>query len=243
MQTTRMKSLATTGTMLMVLFPMLAHSDQAPILAEVNLYSQSMAQLEGGEGNKTLSEVYANGRVVAEKLARVLESLSNDDYAISEKGMKGFFVFREETVGVLPDMKFFKELAGRRGTRGDVEFFSLMIDVYHDGTWPAFIQQQTDYSGCTVFGDGTLTKLYIEATKLKKTASATYQKQLGELIEEIQSNLTEVVCVCGNADSVIKELTLFSKSAPNADFIAEIKSRITEVKARKSKDRFVCHSG
>jgi len=243
MQTGLIKYLAILLTILMSSCPVLAQSDQSIILAEVNQYSQSMTRLENREGNKTLSEVYAEGHRVALKLSSVLESLSAEDYSLAKKDMKGFFVFREETVGVSPDMNFFKKLADQRGSREDIEFFSLMVDVYHNGTWPVFIEQQTDYSGCTSFGGGMLTKLYIRATQIHLTAQAAYQEPLKELIEKIQSELTSVACACGSADTVINELTLFVEKAPNAAIIEKVRNRLAAVKTGNTRDRFVCHSG
>jgi hypothetical protein len=69
--------------------------------------------------------------------------------------MKGFVVNREETVFVQPDTNFWVTLAGSKGQNADQQFFQLQKKTYPDSVWPAYVQQQTDYSGCTDFQDGT----------------------------------------------------------------------------------------
>jgi len=243
---------------LMVAFPMLAFGSQPPIpaggdiISSVRTYSDSMAQLERGQGEITVGDIYATGLALGEKLQEFngvgkpipLEALSGEDYAFVQQHMKGFFVFREEIVGVKPNMAFFKELAARKGSQEDVDFFDLMAEVYGDGIWPAFVEQQTDYSGCGSYGDGARTRIYLHAAKLKTPVNEAYKKEIDGMIKGLkESFIADGTCVCGGADAVIKELSLFIEKAPDADFIEEVKQLLSKVKAGKSRMGFYCQTG
>jgi hypothetical protein len=211
-----------------------------------------MEQLERGQGEKTVGDLYVEGLALGEKLQEFrgsgqpipLEALSEEDYDFVQQHMKGFFVFREEIVGVEPRMTFFKALAARKGSQEDVDFFNLMTEVYGDGIWPAYVEQQTDYSGCGSYGDGARTRIYLGAVKLKAPVNNAYREQIDGMIKGLKESLiTDGLCVCGGADSVIKELTLFIEKAPNANFIEDVKQLLAKVKAGKSKMGFFCHTG
>lgn len=240
----RKKLLTGISALLVVALSMPARGDQTAIFAEVHHYADSMAQFEAGKSAKTLGEIYAKGRAVGQQLAPILESLSDSDFALADEEMKGFFVFREEVVGVEPEMTFFKKLADRKGTQEDRDFFGYMTEVYGSGTWPAYVFQQTDYSGCDSYGDGTRTRLYVKAIKIGPLANATYRAELNKTIGELRGGfVSDGQCVCDGADSVTKELTMFIEQAPNASFIGDVKDVLAKVKAGKSKMRFSCVSG
>jgi len=252
---TRIRSVVALG---MALFSVLAFGGQPPVAADndiissVRSYSADMEQLERGHGNKTVGDLYVEGIVLGEKLQEFkgegkpipLEALSKEDYVFVQQHMKGFFVFRKEIVGVEPRMTFFKDLAVRRGSQEDVDFFKLMTEVYGDGIWPAYTKQVTDYSGCGSYGDGTRTRIYLEAIKIKTPENVAYRKSIDEMIKGLKESLiTDGTCVCGGAETVIKELSLFIESAPNATFIEDVKQLLAKVKAGKSKMGFFCRPG
>jgi hypothetical protein len=239
-------------------FPMLTFGNQPAdhadgyLISSVRSYSDSMAQLERGQGGITVGDIYVKGLSLGEKLLEFkgsgelvpLEAMSEEDYAFVQQHMKGFFVFREEIVGVEPKMTFFKELAARRGSQEDVDFFDLMTEVYGDGIWPAYVEQQTDYSGCDSYGDGARTRIYLDAVKIRTPVNEAYRIKVDEMIKGLkESFITDGICVCGGADAVIRELSLFIEKAPDADFIEDVKQLLAKVKAGKPKMKFYCQTG
>lgn len=250
------KLFVTISTILIISFPIQSYGKNTSILNEVRMYSQSVGQFEKGAGNKTLGEIYVNGLVLAEKLvdhmhkwseeSDVLESLSDEDYLFVQKEMKGFYVTRHEIVDVSPDMKFFNKMAIIGGAQEDKDFFYFMAEIYPYGIWPIFMQEQTPYSACDIYGDGVLTNLYIEteSPKLKKITHVKYKEEISEIREGMKSRLSEDGgCACGGADTVIKELTLFIGSVPKANFIADVKRLLFVVKSGKSTIRLFCQTG
>jgi hypothetical protein len=126
------KSIVPAVLLMMWILPMQVYGDQPSILAEVHRYSEQVAQFESGKSKQSLDDLYLDGDVLADELSEVLESLSDQDYELAQQEMKGFFVFREEIVGVKPRWLFFKELAQSKGSKEDIDFFSFMADVYGD---------------------------------------------------------------------------------------------------------------
>ncbi len=228
----------------MLLFPAFASAGGVTLPAEVQTYGQAVREwMAGQREHSKLSDIYQQGRTLAQQLAPKLESLSEVDYAHLAETMRGFWVFREEVVGIEPKFDFFYALAKKSGTPEDVAFFGLMVQIYGQGTWPAYLEQQTDYSGCSRFGDGTLTTLFLAAQPLRRTMHGIYRTELDDLIRAMQAQLTSPTCVCGDANTVLKELTLFTKKMPRARFMDQVQQRISTIKAGKSQDRFMCQSG
>lgn len=132
-----------------------------------------------------------------------------------------------------PKFNFFIQLAKDNKTTEDTEFFELAMKTKPDGIWPIYIDQETDLSGCTVF-NGSLTTLYKSWTEFQKKYPKAYAKVTQDEIENIQQKLTESRCFCDKtAETVLKELQLFSKENPKSIIIPKIKNRIDQIKAGK----------
>lgn len=230
--------------LVMWILPMQVYGDQPSVLAEVHRYSEQVTQFENGKSKQSLDDLYLDGDVLADELTKVLESLSDQDYELVQQEMNGFFVFREEIVGVEPRWVFFKELAQRKGSKEDIDFFTFMAELYGDGIWQVYEQQVTDYSSCGSYGDGTRTRLYLAATKIKPPVNQVYRTKLDKAIADLKESLVdENICVCDGPDSAINELSLFVKEAKDANIRQDVEKLLAKIKAGKSKVRFNCHPG
>jgi hypothetical protein len=228
----------------MWMFPVKVYGDQSSVLAEVHQYSERVAQFQIGKSTQSLDDLFIDGDVLADELAEVLESLSVRDYELAQQEMKGFFVFREEIVGVQPRWKFFQELAKIKGSEEDIGFFNFMAALYGDDIRPVYEEQVTDYSSCGSYGDGTRTKLYLSATKIKPPVNLVYQRALNKAIADLKQSLVdENICVCEGPDSAIRELSLFLKKTKDTDFRPDVEKLLAKIKAGKSNVRFFCHPG
>ena len=74
------------------------------------------------------------GKAVNNKIEEI-ESLSDADYALLEKKMKGFVINRDEVLYIEPDLKFFGQLSKSRGTKADIAFFDLMPAIKGDSVF------------------------------------------------------------------------------------------------------------
>ena len=211
------------------------------ILALADQYSIALKKFQATKTRSSVEGVVHKGKAVAEKLEEI-ESLSDADYALLKKKMKGFTVNREEILFIEPESKFFANLAATHGTRADVAFFSLMGELRPNDVWPAYSEQQSDVTGCTKYGNGSLTRLYGKILQFRKTYPKAYipdiEKESTAILDEFISNN----CACGNRNSVIREFESFLKAFPKDKKARQIRNRLSTIK--KSKDfRFHCQSG
>ena len=221
-----------------------ARGEDTAVFAAVDQYAEAIGKFQADTAIRgSLENVYRKGEAAASGLVPVLESLSPEGYDSIVKKMRGYVLNRDEGTFVVPDFKFYYGLAKKQGTDADIAFFSFMSDFTPDNVWPAFIVQQTDYSGCTNFGNGVLTDLYGKGINLSKKYPSAYKRDIDEAIEQIRDELTVSNCACGGMDSVIKEFELFIATLPADDLTPVVRQRLSNVKSRKSTMRFSCISG
>lgn len=218
-----------------------ARAQDKAILVLAEKYSAALKRFEVRKGRSSLETVVHKGKAVSDKLDEI-ESLSEIDYALLKKKMRGFTVNREEILFIVPESKFFARLAATRGTRADIAFFFLMRKIKPDDVWTAYTEQQTDVTGCTIYGNGSLTKLYGRILKFRRTYPRSYNQDINDESAAILEEFTGNTCACGTRNSVIREFGSFLKAFPKDKRTREIRDRLLTI--RKSKDfRFSCHSG
>lgn len=219
-----------------------AYSQDKSILKLAGEYSLALKKYQKQKSRKSVESVMRKGKVLDDEKLREMEDLSEADYALLKKKMKGFVVNREEILFIKPDLKFFQKLSRTRGTKADIAFFTLMREIRPEDVWAAYIEPQTDYSGCTIYGDGALTKLYGKVMRFKKAYPKAYVKDINEEISEILEEFGDTVCACGEREDVLKEYRLFIKTFSADKNTPAIKQNLEKIE--KSTDaRFNCLSG
>lgn len=204
-------------------------------------YNLALKAFELRKSRSSLESVLRKGTLLSDKYEE-LEKLSETDYLRFKKKMRGFDVNREEIIFVEPDRMFFLKLARTIGTTVDTSFFRLLVEIKPNNVWASYIEQQTDYSGCTIYGNGKLTKLYGKALRFKRIYPLAYTTYVNDEIDSILEEFGESICACGSRDLVIKEFSLFVKTFPKDKKIPAIRRILEDLKAGK-KFRFDCHSG
>jgi hypothetical protein len=217
------------------------YSQDKSMLQLADEYSLALKKYERQKSKTSVESVLRKGEAVSAKL-EVIEDLSDADYLLLEKKMKGFVVNREEILYIEPDLKFFAQLAKTRGTKSDVAFFALMRQIKPDNVWAAYIEQQTDVTGCTRFGSGLMTRLYGKALQFKRTYPKAYRAEIDEEISDLASKFNDNLCACGDRASVLREFRLFIKTFPRDKHTPEIKKYLKNVKSRKD-FTYNCESG
>src|ERR1035438_8389170 len=153
---------------------------QADVIATVPetvaRYARDLDRVRKHPGTVSLEPVFSEGLAAAAALEHgQLEQLDKPTYQKIQVMMAGFYISREEVVLAIPDAGFFLKLAKERGTRIDQAFFETERKTYPDGAWPAYTNQQTDYSGCTVHDGKTLTGLYGNWAAFQKSYPGHYR--------------------------------------------------------------------
>ena len=204
-------------------------------------YNLALKAIELRKSRSSLESVLRKGTLLSDKYDE-LEKLSETDYLRFKKKMRGFDVNREEIIFVEPDRMFFLRLAKKIGTSADTNFFRLWAEIKPHNVWASYIDQQTDYSGCTIYGNGQLTKLYGKALRFKRAYPRAYTSYLDDEINSILEAFDGNICACGSRDLVIREFSLFIKTFPKDAKTPTIRNFLDDLKAGK-KFRFDCHSG
>lgn len=214
----------------------------ATIPPEVARYQAALRTVQAGAGHKPLQPLFELGMTAAIKLQDNLENLSDEEFASAQARMKGFTLNRDEAVFVIPQIKFFKLLAQKNGLPADVAFFDIYGRTDPDGNWvfPAFVRQQTDVTGCTIYDGKLLTSLYRGWLDFRKSYPSDYQPQADDQIARIENALTIDTCACGSEDAVISGLESFAKAFPDQPIAAKVTQRIKVIRAGDSPIRFDC---
>ncbi|MDQ3129326.1 MAG: hypothetical protein M3Q99_01025 [Acidobacteriota bacterium] len=218
------------------------YAQKTSILTLADRYSSALKKIEKQKTKGSIEAVYRRGRILADNLDE-LENLSEANYALVEKKMKGFVINRSAVIYVKPDVNYFKKLSKRLGTKSDIAFFILLGELRPESIGLNYIEQQTDYSGCTIYGKGILTGLYGKAKRFRRQYSSVYIEDIKEEIGDIKSNFTNGTCACGDSSGVIKEFQLFIKTFPKDEITPVVRKRLGEVQNKKTAIRFNCISG
>ena len=173
---------------------------------------------------------------------RLLESLPERQFTELRRELVGLLVNREEVVFVEPDVLFFRRLA-RRGDRADRAFFAALSSTYPESVWPVYVEQQTDYSGCTRFGSGTLVSTYLTWAAFRRQHPNRYETGSRSHLDEIVRTFTESTCACGDRASVEQELTEFLRRADASDVRSRVAARLAAIRGDRANVRFRCTSG
>jgi hypothetical protein len=216
-------------------------SQNKSILQLADDYSLALGKYQRQKSRASVESVMRKGKAVGGKLDEI-EALSDADYVLLEKKMQGFVVNRQEILFIEPDSMFFARLAKTRGTKADLAFFALMPQIRPQNVWAAYIDQQTDVTGCTLYGNGALTGLYGKALQFKRAYPKAYVVDINKEIDEILSEFTDGTCACGSRASVEKEFRAFIKTFPKDKNTPVIKKRLANLKRNKD-FRFNCESG
>lgn len=146
-----------------------------------------------------------------------MESLSDETLQALSLKMKGFIVNRVETYNVEPEPSFFIALAKRSNDPANVEFFEAYKKT-KPGKWPVYVEQKTDYSGCTRYRNKYPTR---------------YQREVRSLIHDVEFDL-DGPCACNDYKSVTLELEAFIRKFPQAKFTARLRERLDHIRQGKS---------
>ncbi len=209
--------------------------------AAVEDYRAAIAALRTRTVPRGVEAAFSKLMALSESLTRprtgqlsVLESLSAEDFRRLNAEIPGARINREETVFVAPDPGYFVKLAGSRGDAADRGFFSALKATYPESVWPVYIEQQTDYSGCTSYGSGK---------RFQRTFPNRYVVPVRERLEDISSQLTDSTCACGDASSVEKEMQQFLRAFPTSPLGPRITERLQALRNGGSDIRAHCISG
>lgn len=218
----------------------------------IDAYRSSLAQLEThAKGRRDLEAAYQAALKIREALltespdgkGRVLDSLPSDEYKRLQDELPGININREEILYSEPDPDFFVQLAVGHGEEADRLFFAALKATYPESVWPVYVEQQTDYSGCTRFGSGTLVATYRLWSEFRQRFPGRYPATVQKETTRVTEALTRGTCTCGDSTSVERELRQFARSFPTSPFRQAVDARLRLLHAGQLNIRPRCSSG
>jgi hypothetical protein len=221
------------------------------IAGAVDDYFRALATFRETEKRQSLEPVFAAGLKACQLMqtsatpggASFLESQTDDVLAPLLNKMPGFDRGGEMGQGLMPVWEFFQRAANEKGTPADVAFFTLMLDTRPNGSFPAWVTQTTDDSGCTSYGSGALTALYGRWNAFQHDFPRSYRVETESALQTIVEEFTNGDCACGNRKSVVSEFDLFLH-AYAADPVSEsLRNRLTGIQDGSVPIRYNCLPG
>ena len=215
----------------------------------IDRYRALIASAGSDSSSGNIEEAFAALRGVARILLEdrnapsLLETMSDADYLHVQQELVGAFIFREESVFVLPDPDFFVDLAAAHGDDADRAFFGAYKATYPPGCWPVYDEQQTDYSGCTRFGSMALVDTYGSWADFRRRYPGRYASDAGQELEDVLEELTRSTCACGDLADVERELRAFVQRFPGSADRPAVQERLDAVLDGRVKIREHCASG
>jgi hypothetical protein len=178
----------------------------------------------------------------------LLERLDSQAYLALERRLAahGIVINREEIVFAAVEPAFFLDLARKYGDASDREFFETYMRMYPPGKgyiWPAYVEQQTDASGCTSFAPHKLVDLYGRWKLYRSRFPGDYQQAVAASIQDVESQLGAAGCACEDREIVAAELKTFLARFPQDKMAGQVAARLRAIEAGRSTMRFHCLSG
>jgi hypothetical protein len=214
----------------------------------VRAYEKHLAALKGRASAVSLERLFVDALRVRDLLGGdspdepSIENVSEGAFLDLQRRLPGIVLNREEVILAEPDTNYFFKLASTHGGKTDREFFRAYQTTFPDSVWPVYVQQQTDFSGCTVFGERHLTESYHTWVSFRRTHPNNYRTVVKRIIKEIEGALLST-CACGDRESVIRELREFTIMFPTSPVRPVLIDRLRELEAGNSPVRFHCSSG
>ncbi|MEP7028100.1 MAG: hypothetical protein ABI960_05855 [Candidatus Eisenbacteria bacterium] len=210
-----------------------------------------MERVRRAPHNAPIEVLYKLGMTIADSLSGVradggespIALMDDSTFAGTARLMTGFDLIRGEVEGALPDPDFFLALARAHGGAADVEAFRAVQATMGSGYLPVWIQQQTDHSGCTRFGTGSLVDTYAIWRTFSSKYPGRYAERAREELSSLEVALLEDGCACGDRASVVRELRLFLRRFPKGRRAERIRARLRQVESGAARIKENCISG
>ena len=226
-----------------LIFALLLAQLSAPDRAAMERYRSAIKSAESGASARAIEAAFATIGPVNQALTQKLESLSDEEFKRLEQQLPGLLVNREEIVFIKPDVEYFTKLAAARGDDADRAFFAALKATYPESVWPTYVEQQTDYAGCTRFGSMSLVETYRVWSEFQRRYPDRYPAAANQEASAVLGELSGSTCACGDGAAIERELEQFLRAFPASSPRAKVEERLQALRARRSNIRTNCIAG
>ena len=216
-----------------------------PELPAREAYLQALEKLVKGQGG-SVQGVYTLAMAAAKEQ---LEAVIAWDAALAagkipkkrfERSLPGFHVGTQDALMVIPNSRFFLELARQRGNEVDRRFFGLLDETFRGGMARTYIDPVTDVHACYHLGSREFISLYRGWTQFKPGAPAAYRDTVNEELQGLEQALLKATCVCGTPEVVDAGFEAFLKTFPKSPIAPQVRERLEKLHTKSSDMLFRC---
>lgn len=219
--------------------------EKKPELPAREAYRQGLEKLVRGQGG-SVQGVYTLAMAAAKEQ---LEAVIAWDEALAagkipkkrfERRLPGFHVGTQDALMVIPDSRFFLELARQRGNDVDRRFFGLLDETFRGGMSRTYVDPITDAHACYHLGSREFISLYRGWTQFKPSAPAAYRATVEEEIQGLEQAMLTAICVCGTPEVVDAGFEAFLRTFPKSPIAPQVRERLAKLHTKSSDLLFRC---
>jgi hypothetical protein len=219
--------------------------DKKPELPAREAYFKGMQKLLNGQGG-SVQGVYTLALAAAKEQ---LEAIIEWDGALAsgripqkrfQWQLPGFHMGTQDALMVIPDSRFFLELARQRGNEVDRRFFGLLDETFRGGMARIYVDPVTDVHACYHLGSREFISLYRGWTQFKPSAPAAYKATVDEEIQGMEQAMLTATCLCGTPEVVDAGFEAFLKTFPKSPIVPQVRERLQKLHTKTSDMLFRC---
>lgn len=213
-------------TILALAFSLFLADVPAPITAAVSRYIDAMQAVQAKRKGASVQKVFEAAVAARASLTiDAVKALDETGFASVEQSLPALRLQPDAAAAI--DGAFFTELAGRRGTAADVDFFKAWTDAH-----PA------DATGCTQFS--TLPDRYRAWFAFARKHKSAYKPLLIEEIVRTEDEIMKSTCACEAQDLVRLALAELARDYPTGKITQRVRQRIQDIDRGVSDIRLNC---
>ena len=215
-------------------------------------YAREFDRVRNAPRPAPIEHLFRLGTAVGDSLTRdsgspndfsTLAAMDDSTFDRASHLVPGFTLLRDEVEGVLVDPDVFLALAIERGDSADLEFFRALEATMDSSYLPVYVEQVTDYSGCTRFGSGSLVETYTLWRRFMGRHPGRYAERARHEFDGVLETLLTNDCPCTDRASVVRELELFLDRFPGDSGAVRVRERLGRVRSGRESIRENCRPG
>jgi hypothetical protein len=223
-----------------------AAASAKPAMPAVARYEAALAKARG-QKSVNVEELYGLALGAGAEVLRDLVKVTEAQFAGKEAkpavtAVQGLTLSWENVLYAEPQPKFFAALAKEKGRPADQAFFERLAATKPEGTWPVYIAQQTDDSGCVRYEARVVTPVYRGWLEFRKRFAKAYPRAVAQELERAEHALAGT-CACGTRSDVEAGLAELAKTLTGTKAGAIAKRQLDGLRAGKSELRLECRAG
>ncbi|HYD42457.1 MAG TPA: hypothetical protein VEB43_16630 [Anaeromyxobacter sp.] len=216
-----------------------------PAMPAVARYEAALAKARA-QKSVNVEELYGLALGAGAEVLRDLVKVTEAQYAGKEAkpavtAVQGLTLSWQNVLYAEPQPRFFAALAKEKGRSVDEAFFERLAATKPEGTWPVYIEQQTDVSGCVRYEAPVVAPVYRGWLEFKKRFPKAYPRAVAQELERAEHALAGT-CACGRQADVEAGLDALAKALAGTKAGTIAKQQLDRLRAGKSELRLECRA-